>query len=277
MAKLVGAFAASHTPVMLNFPDAIPANDRSDIYASFQQLCLRLAATRPQIVVIISDDHLHNFFLDNFPAFCIGAADTYRTPAEHWLKAATQQLPGDAKFGAHLLGEALRAGFDPSFSMQLTLDHGVLTPLVLGGIEKQVTVVPLLINCVQPPFPTMQRCLQWGKLLRAAIESYAGVQRIAIFATGGLSHDVATPRMGMINEVFDREFLRLLTAGDDASLTRYATDNVNAAGNGTEEVRNWLVAHGAAGGPFTTTYYKAMNDWYTGIGLGYWSLAGETS
>lgn len=272
MAELVGAFAASHTPVMLNFPDAIPADDRTAIFASFQHLCQSLAACRPQIVVMVSDDHLHNFFLNNFPAFCIGAADRYLTPAEHWLKAEKQEIRGDAAFGAHLLGEALRAGFDPSFSMELILDHGILTPLVLGGIAAQVTVVPLLINCVQPPFPTMQRCLDWGRFLRTAIASYAGVERIAILATGGLSHDIATPRMGMINEAFDREFLRLLAAGDDAALIRYAADHVNEAGNGTEEIRNWLVAHGAAGVPFETTYYKAMNNWYTGIGLGYWRI-----
>jgi aromatic ring-opening dioxygenase catalytic subunit (LigB family) len=273
MAELVGVFATSHTPVMLNFPDAIPADDRENIYRNFRQLGAALAATRPQTVIVVSDDHLHNFFLDNFPAFCIGAADRYRTPAEHWLKAEKQELKGDSLVGAHLLGEALRSGFDPSFSMQLTLDHGVITPLLLGGIAQQVSIVPLLINCVQPPFPTMQRCLDWGKFLRSAIHSCTHVERIAILATGGLSHDVATPRMGIINEAFDHEFLRLLSGGDDAALVKHATDNVGAAGNGTEEIRNWLVGHGAAGGArFETQYYKAMTNWYTGIGLGCWRL-----
>lgn len=273
MAELVGAFAASHTPVMINFPDAIPGDDRSAIYAAFKQLGAAIAATRPQIVVVVSDDHLHNFFLDNFPAFCIGAADSYRTPAEHWLKAEKQELKGDASFGAHLLGEALRAGFDPSFSMQLTLDHGVLTPLLLSGIASQVTIVPLLINCVQPPFPTMQRCLDWGKFIRKAVASYTRAERVAILATGGISHDVATPRMGFVNEQFDREFLRLLSAGDEAALVRYSTEHVNEAGNGTEEIRNWLVAQGAAAGaPFETIYYKALADWYAGIALGCWRL-----
>ena len=273
MAELVGAFAASHTPVMINFPQAIPDEDRERIYESFRQFGALLAATAPQAVIVIADDHLHNFFLDNFPAFCIGAADCYDTPAEHWLKVDKQQLKGDSALSAHVLGEALRAGFDPSFSMQLTLDHGVLTPLLLAGIAQHVPIIPLLINCVQPPFPTMQRCLQWGKMLRAAIESYTQLQRIAVLATGGLSHDVATPRMGLVNEAFDREFLRLLSAGDESALAQYSTDNVAAAGNGTEEIRNWLVAHGAAAGAsFETLYYKALTSWYAGIALGRWRL-----
>lgn len=271
MAELVGIYAASHTPVMLNFPDAIPDPDREAIFAAFKALGEDLRRAEPETVIVVSDDHVHNFFLDNFPAFCIGAAASYASPVEHWLKADRQTLPGDADLGAHLLGQALRSGFDPSFSMELTLDHGVLTPLHLAGLASRVKVVPLLVNCVQPPLPTMDRALQWGRFLREAVAAYEGGQRVAILATGGISHDIATPRMGFVNESFDREFLRLLAAGDDAALLRHATEHVNEAGNGAEEIRTWLVAHGAAaGGGFEPVYYQAVSNWYTGIGLGRW-------
>jgi aromatic ring-opening dioxygenase catalytic subunit (LigB family) len=275
MAELVGVFAASHTPVMLNFPEAIPDADREAIFGAFQALGESLRRAEPQTLVVVSDDHLHNFFLDNFPAVCIGAAPTYATPVEHWLKAERQTLQGDGALGAHLLATALDEGFDPSFSMELTLDHGVLTPLHLAGLAGSVRIVPLLVNCVQPPLPTMQRALHWGRLLRQAVLSFEGCERVAILATGGISHDIATPRMGQVNEAFDREFLRLLGAGDDAALARYATEHVNEAGNGAEEIRTWLVAHGAAAGaPFEPVYYKAVSNWYTGIGLGRWLLGG---
>jgi aromatic ring-opening dioxygenase catalytic subunit (LigB family) len=277
MAELVGLFAASHTPVMLNFPGAIPDDDRETIFDAFKSLGVRIRECRPQTVIVVSDDHVHNFFLDNFPAFCIGAAADYATPVEHWLKVDRQRLAGDADFGAHLLGEALQQGFDPSFSMQLTLDHGVLTPLHLAGVASQVRVVPLLINCVQPPLPTMKRAWQWGRLVADAVKSYRGCERIALVATGGISHDIATPRMGFVNEVFDREFLRLLAAGTDEAgveaLLHHATEHVDEAGNGAEEIRTWLLAHGAArGAAFQPLYYKAVANWYTGIGLGSWAL-----
>ncbi|MBB6096509.1 aromatic ring-opening dioxygenase catalytic subunit (LigB family) [Povalibacter uvarum] len=271
MADLVGVFAASHTPVMLNFPDAVEEADRSAVYDEFRKLGAALAATKPQTVIVISDDHLHNFFLDNLPAFCIGAADSYASPAEHWLAVDRHALRGDSALSAHVLGEALEAGFDPAFSMQLTLDHGVLTPLVLAGLSRQVAIVPILVNCVQPPLPTMARCLQWGRFLSTAIRSYRGCERVAILATGGISHDVATPRMGMINEAFDREFLRLLELDDSEQLLRFATDHVNEAGNGAEEIRNWLMAHGAAAGHrFELQFYRPLHKWYTGIGMARW-------
>jgi len=273
MAELVGVFAASHTPVMLNFPDAIPDADRAAIFGAFKALGEELRRAEPQSVIVVSDDHVHNFFLNNFPAFCIGAAAEYPTPVEHWLKAEKQTLQGDGDLGAHLLGEALRNGFDPSFSMELTLDHGVLTPLHLAGIAGAVRVVPLLVNCVQPPLPTMERSLQWGQFLRRAIDSFGGCERVAVLATGGISHDIATPRMGAVNEAFDREFMRLLGSGDDAALVRYASEHVDEAGNGAEEIRTWLVAHGAAAGAaFEPIYYKAVSNWYTGIGLGRWRV-----
>ncbi|MFM0155670.1 2,3-dihydroxyphenylpropionate 1,2-dioxygenase [Paraburkholderia sediminicola] len=271
MAKVAGIYAASHTPVMLNFPDAIPRADREAIFDAFRELGRRLVANRPDTVIVISDDHVHNFFFNNFPAFCIGAASSYETPVEHWLHAEKQTLRGDAALGAHLLGEALESGFDPSFSMDLTLDHGSLTPLILAGLASQVTIVPILVNCVQPPLPTMKRSVQWGRFLCEAILSWEGCERVAILATGGISHDIATPRMGMVNEEFDRRFLANLAEGDTEALVRHATDHVHEAGNGAEEIRTWLMAHGAASGAkFDPIYYQAVSKWYTGIGLAEW-------
>ena len=94
---------------------------------------------------------------------------------------------------------------------------------------------------------------------------------VAILATGGLSHDLATPRMGLVNESFDRELLRLIEAGDCDTAVAHATAHVHKAGNGAEEVRMWLAAMGAAGGgAFHTRYYRAVSAWYTGIGIGDW-------
>lgn len=273
MAELVGIFAASHTPVMLNFPGAIPDADREAIFDAFRAVGEQIRRAEPDTVIVISDDHIHNFFLDNFPAFCIGAATSYATPVEHWLKADKQTLQGDADLGAHLLGEALRSGFDPSFSMQLTLDHGVLTPLHLAKLAGSVRVVPLLVNCVQPPLPTMRRAFQWGQFLREAIASFSSGRRVALLATGGISHDIATPRMGAVNEAFDREFLRLLEQGAPEPLLQFAEEHVDEAGNGAEEIRTWLMAHGAAGATgFESVYYKAVANWYTGIGLARWRV-----
>lgn len=85
MAEIVAIHAAGHTPVMLNFPAAIPVEQKDEIFSAFKRLGSALAAARPQAIVVLSDDHVHNFFLNNLPALCIGAAERYPTPVEHWL------------------------------------------------------------------------------------------------------------------------------------------------------------------------------------------------
>ncbi len=273
MAEIVGVFAASHTPVMLNFPGLIAEGDLAEVQAGFAELGRRIAACRAQAIVVISDDHMHNFFLDNLPAFAIGAAEGYETPIEAWLKADKRVLPGDPVLGAYLVGEAYEAGFDPALSLNLTLDHGTLTPLELAGVDRTTPIVPVLVNCVQPPLPTMRRCLELGGFLGRALRVYTGVDRVAVLATGGLSHDVGTPRMGLVNEAFDRGFLNHLGGGDAAALLDFATRQVNEAGNGAEEVRMWLTAHGIAGpGGLDVIYYKGLPDWYAGIGVAQWRL-----
>ena len=272
MARITGIFAASHTPVMLNFPQAIEPVQRSEVFSAFSDLGQAIAAAQPQALVVLSDDHVHNFFLNNLPSLCIGAAEHYPTPVEHWLKAEKRVLPGDARLGAYLLQHAMAHDFDPSLSMELTLDHGILTPLELAGVGRELPVVPVLINCVQPPLPSMARCHAFGRWLGQALRAYEGLERVAILATGGLSHDLATPRMGLVNEDFDRRFLELLEAGDAAGAVAHARDQVHLAGNGGEEVRMWLAALGAAdGAPFVRRFYQPVSGWYTGIGLGHWA------
>ncbi|EAQ13610.1 protocatechuate 4,5-dioxygenase beta chain/2,3-dihydroxyphenylpropionate 1,2-dioxygenase [Maritimibacter alkaliphilus HTCC2654] len=269
MAEITGIYTASHTPVMLNFPDSIPAALKDEIFAAYKAMGDDFMAGKPDALIVLSNDHLHNFFLDNFPAYCIGCAESYESPIEHWLHATRRTFAGDQAFGSYLLKNALEAEFDPSFSMEMVLDHGSLTPLELAGVDPDLPIVPVLINCVQPPMPTMRRSYNLGKFLGQAIANYDGVDRVAILATGGISHDIATPRMGMVNEEFDQTFLAHMESGDVDATIQYATDFVHTAGNGCEEIRMWMAAMGAANGAtYERTYYKAVNDWYTGIGIG---------
>ena len=76
MAQIVGIYAATHTPVLLNFPDQVSAEDREHVYEAFKHLGSRLTASEADAVVVVSDDHLHNFFLDNLPAFWNGFLTT---------------------------------------------------------------------------------------------------------------------------------------------------------------------------------------------------------
>jgi aromatic ring-opening dioxygenase catalytic subunit (LigB family) len=274
MAELTGIYTASHTPVMLNFPERIAPELRNEIFGAYRAMGQDFQAGKPEVLIVLSNDHLHNFFLNNFPALCIGVAESYESPIEHWLKAKRRVFRGDQAFGSYLLQSALNEGFDPSFSMEMVLDHGSLTPLELADLDPDLPLMPILFNCVQPPMPTMRRCYQFGQFLGRAVRDYSALDRVAILATGGISHDIATPRMGMVNREFDEKLLQLMEAGDPDAVVRYATEFVHTAGNGAEEIRMWIAAMGAAGDlPFTRAYYRAVNDWYTGIGIGHYGPA----
>jgi aromatic ring-opening dioxygenase catalytic subunit (LigB family) len=273
MAEIVGIYAVSHTPVLTNLPGA-PSKEVADAaYAAFRSLGERLRSANPDVLLLISDDHLHNFFLDNLPAFCIGAGDDFEGPIEDWLKAPKIRVEGHPQLARALLDGLFENGFDPALSMHLRLDHAMVTPMECMGIYGSFPVVPLYVNCVQPPLPRMARCVEMGRAIRKAIRALPGSLRVAVLGTGGLSHDVGTPRMGIINKAFDEEFLRLLGQDGSDVVSRFAQEEVHTAGNGAEEVRNWLIPHGVSDcRGFELIFYEAVEPWYTGIGLASWKL-----
>src|SRR5439155_641182 len=132
--------------------------------------------------------------------------------------------------------------------------------------------VPLLLNSIEPPMPSLERCYQWGSLLRKAIESYPEPLRVALLGTGGLSHSIGEPTMGAIYEDFDRETIRLFERAH-GELVQFLEAKLPASGNGSEEVRNWLVAHGAAGGRgFELVDYLPVPKVIVGCGFAAWRV-----
>ena len=273
MARLVGAFAASHGPLLVREWNAIPADQKQRLTAAFRSLGKRLAQAKADVIVAVSPDHWSNFSLDHIPAFCIGVGAANEGPPEPWMKDFPhREIPGHADFGLHLARTALAEGFEPSISHRLKLDHGFCIPLWRMELPKLPRVVPLIVNSIEPPLPTVARCLQWGKLLRKAIESYPGKLRVAVLATGGLSHSIGEKTMGAIDEKLDKECIKLFS-GKSERLLSYLEKKLPKAGNGTEEVRNWLVAHGAAGGRgFELVDYLPVPTVIVGCGFAAWRL-----
>ncbi|HVV92193.1 MAG TPA: hypothetical protein VHD15_02130 [Hyphomicrobiales bacterium] len=273
MAELVGVFAATHGPVIAREWDHLDPGIRDRLSAGFDAVGARLKAARPDVLVIVSPDHWVNFFLDNYPAFCVGIGDEHDGPPEPFLKRVFDHdvLKGDGALGRHILDTALAGGCDPSFSHRLRLDHGFCLPLWRMGIDPVPPIVPIIVNEIEAPMPTMRRCLQWGHLLRAAIDGYPPPRRVAILATGGLSHYIGEPGMGEIDEAFDRTCIAMFERAGEAELAETLERAVRTTGNGGDEVRNWVVAHGAAGGGgFDLIGYEPLPEVYVGCGFAEW-------
>jgi aromatic ring-opening dioxygenase catalytic subunit (LigB family) len=274
MAELVGCFAASHGPLLVRDWSAVPENQKSRLTAAFRELGRRMSAARPDVIIEVSPDHWVNFHLENLPAVCIGVGETHEGPPEPFLKSYPhREMAGDPELAAHLVKSALDAGYEPAFSYRLKLDHGFCIPLWRMELDPLPAIVPMIVNSIEPPMPSLARCLQWGEMLREAIESFPRPRRVAILASGGLSHSIGEPTMGMIDEAFDHECIRLLSS-NSKDLVRYLEDAIPQAGNGSDEMRNWLVTHGAAGGRgFELVDYLPVPSVYVGCGFASWKVS----
>ncbi len=280
MANLVGIYAASHGPLIVRMWDTLTPACQTAITTSFDELGRRINAARADVLIVISPDHWVNFFMDNLPSICVGVGEIHDGPPEPWLAAYPhKQMTGHAPLAQHIVAHAFTRDFEPSVSYKLALDHGFCIPLWKSGIAPLPAIIPVVLNTVEPPFPSVRRCHAWGAVLAEAIASFPGNLRVAILATGGLSHSIGEATMGAIDEAFDRECLQHFASGDREALFAFLDRRMAAAGNGTAEVRNWLAAHGVAGAAgaagargFDLIHYSALKEIYVGCGMASWEL-----
>jgi aromatic ring-opening dioxygenase catalytic subunit (LigB family) len=264
---IVFACAASHAPGMTAWTEAAPKDQAENFLGSYHKLGEKVAASKPDAIVALTVEHWANFFLNNMPSFCIGRAEHYDGPVEEWLRIPKARVPGDAKLGKELIDACLDGGFDPTFSDELLFDHATFLPLHFLNPKMAVPVVPVIINTLTPPMPTAKRCFEFGQFLGKTLER--SQKRVAMIATGGLSHWPGEAKHGKINIPFDKHFLDNLIARDFTSLTAYTHDEINAeAGSGGHEIRTWIALAGAVQSwKAQLLAYEPVVPWATGCGL----------
>lgn len=205
--------------------------------------------------IVIGDDHRDLFGDTNFPALAIYRADTMTNimpeaianlPSEltlgarGWYDEEPTEYPGHAALGQHLI-EALTAdGFDVASMNGLAEGQGMAHAITfvqkrLMG-EQQIPVVPVFVNTFYPPNqPSMQRCCDLGRAIKNAIDAWTGGERVAVIASGGLSHFV-------VHEDFDLRVLDALANRDFEALINLPDTKLKS---GNSEVKNWVVAAAA--------------------------------
>ena len=277
MAELVGAFAASHAPLIAREWEQMSPGARDTITSSFDEMGRRLSALKPDVLVMLSPDHWVNFFLNTLPSFCIGIGPEHDGPPEPFVAAVFphKTLPGHAEFGRHLTDTAFAEGFDPSISYRVRLDHGFCIPLWRLGLDPIPAIVPIFVNELEDPMPSVARCFDWGRLIAKAVDSYPGDLRVAILGSGGLSHSIGEPTMGDIDEPFDHACIDLFKRAGEAEISETLEDWMPRAGNGSHEVRSWVIPHAAMGGKgFDLIHYAPISEIYVGCGFAEWKMTG---
>ncbi|MBS0533602.1 MAG: protocatechuate 3,4-dioxygenase [Proteobacteria bacterium] len=251
MAQIVGAIATSHIPAI---GKAIAENKQNDPYwkpffDGYGPALSWLKQARPDVVVMIYNDHGLNFFLDKMPTFAVGAAAQYRSEDEGWGLPVLNSFPGDAALSWHIIEHLVADEFDITSCQDMAVDHGFAVPMNLlfpnAGGKWPVTTVPVSINTVQHPLPTPLRCWKLGRAIGRAIESYPKDLRVVVFGTGGLSHQLDGTRAGFINKKFDLYCLDTIVRDPEALTKLSVIDLVREAGAQGVEFLNWITMRGA--------------------------------
>lgn len=259
MARIIGGVGTTHVPAI---GKAIAEGRQEDPYwkpffDGFHYVHRWLAREKPDVVVAFYNDHGLNFFLDKLPTFAIGAAAEYRSEDEGWGIPVSQSASGDADLSWHLINGAVEDGFDITMCQEMLIDHALTIPLSLmwpGKGAWPVRIVPVAINTVQHPLPSMKRCLELGRTIGRALDSYQRDAKVLVLGTGGLSHQLDGERAGFINKAFDTMCMDKLASDPDA-LARFSIhDVVEQAGSQGVEFLNWMAMRGAMTGAVTEAH-----------------------
>jgi len=246
--SLVFTGICSHAPGMTSRADLAPPAQRDSLYDAMDGLRQDLEASEPDAVIILAAEHFANFFMNNMPAYAIGMGESYSGPIEDpdWLKIPLRRQQGAPDLGRRLICEMLHT-VDVAYCEEWQFDHGIMVPLHFLDPENRLRVIPANINCQGPPLTPLHRAWTFGEAIRRAADAVP--ERIALIATGGISHWPATPDSGRINEVWDREFLDRWLANDKDRLLSYTdAETYRDAGQGGFEIRTFIAAAAAARG-----------------------------
>lgn len=253
MAEIIWGLATSHVPSIGAAMDHEKTNDEywKPLFDGYGPARDWMAENKPDVAIVVYNDHANALGLDMIPTFAIGTAEQYDVADEGYGPRAVPQVEGDLDLSEHLLVSLVDQGFDMTALQELDVDHGLTVPLSVytpdPGNAWPCRVVPMLVNVLQYPQPTAARCLALGEALGRAIRSYPKDIKVAVFGTGGMSHQLSGERAGLINEEFDRNFIEKIET-DPASLAAISRgDYIEQAGSEGIEMIMWLVMRGAIG------------------------------
>ncbi len=284
----VAAMAASHAPNMLLDPGAeweefmtlhyrmapqaagtrpsleVQRKLRQDADKAFAVLRSDLDAARPDVLIVVANDQFVNFFFDNIPTFFVTLADEVQGRFTRYRF----NYRNDAELGRAILEAGVGAGLDLSFGEDIELQHTQMVPLHFLLPEPDIPILPIFVNTWIDPLPTPARCYALGDLIRQVAD--ASPHRVAMLATGGLSHFPGSPRIGEIDTSFDEGLLRQMRDGAGPALAELTLEQLRQSGN--SEFLNWMVTVGAVSDtPASETFY--MPDHVaTGWGFASWRI-----
>jgi len=305
MGEITVGIGASHTTLMnTQWAKVDHLAEAHSFRNALEQASQALHESKPDVAIIIGSNHFRGHWLDLMPSFAIGV-DELVSSGEHGTPEGAQKTSPDHALA--IANHLMASGFDMCFSTRFVIDHGISHAIQYLTKENQIPVVPIMVNSFAPPLPSLSRCLDLGAAIRRAVASLPSDLKVAIIGSGGLSHQLPFPdwrapksdndaflvdswkngrgdwqryekrRRAIIvnappdlNESFDQTFLDALCDGKTTDWVSGISEEelVETAGNGANEIRNWLIMHAATNFAHGQTLaYAPIPDWLTGMGV----------
>lgn len=242
MAEIVAGLGCSHAPSIAHAYDHKLTQQPGwkPLFDAFGRSHHWLMEQKPDVIVVIYNDHVDQYFYDAWPTFSIGIADEFQIPDEGFGPREFPPVPGHEKLSRHIATELVDQGFDLAVSHRMLLDHGFLSPMPLLDEGWKVPVVPITINVVVQPLPSPKRCRAMGAALGKAIRSFPGKLRVAVMGTGGLSHQLTGPNCGRVAAQWDRKFMELVEKTPSKLDSYRMEDFARLGGEHSVEVVQWI-------------------------------------
>ena len=239
MGQIVAAMATVHAPQLFTRPPEEDPKQLDADVAAMGRLGGILDETKPDAVVIFGSDHLETFFLQSVPTFAVIAGEraTAAFAGRSYAPLIHQALAEE------LLDKLVRGGFDMAYSQEALLGHSFAAPFewVLGA--RDIPVVPVFINTYLPPLPSPRRCAALGKAVARIIDSRP--ERVALLASGGMSHYPGTWRYYQPDYAFDQWCIAELENGNSDAFLNLTVEQLDEVGN--TEMLPWAAVLGAIG------------------------------
>ena len=263
MARLVGGVGCSHVPAVGAAIDKANTDKPywAPYFAKLEPARAWMAEVRPDVCIVVYNDHASAFSLEVIPTFALGLADEFAPADEGYGPRPVPVVQGHPELGWHLAESLIVDEFDLTLVNEMPVDHGLTVPLsVMFGQPAAwpTRVIPLCVNVVQYPPPTGHRCYRLGQAIRRAVDDFEGDERVVVFGTGGMSHQLQGERAGLINVDFDTRFLDGLVAEPEAIAGIPHVEYLREAGSEGIELVMWLVMRGALG-PDVREVYRATH------------------
>jgi 2,3-dihydroxyphenylpropionate 1,2-dioxygenase len=239
MGEIVAAMATCHAPQLLTYP---PDEDHAQLdatIASMRELGAILDETKPDVLLFLGSDHLETFSIGCVPTFAILAGS--RAIAE--FAGRRYDVPIHREMAEDFLNRLIRAEFDLAYSEDAILGHTFAVPFeyVLGG--RDIPVVPFHTNVYLPPLPSPKRCAALGREIAQIIASRP--ERVAILASGGMSHYPGTWKYPQPEFEFDRWVIAELERGNADAVLDLTVEQLDEVGN--TELLTWAILFGVIG------------------------------